>query len=110
MQYGANHSSTNFYQPNDFIPERWLENQQSSSPFVNDKKGAQKPFSLGARSCLGYKLAYLELRLILAKMIWNFDISRPNGSESGLDWTRQKTYAVWVREPFIARLAAASTS
>ncbi|PQE30432.1 benzoate 4-monooxygenase cytochrome P450 protein [Rutstroemia sp. NJR-2017a WRK4] len=110
MQYGANHSSKNFHQPNEFIPERWLEDPQPSSLFVNDKKEAHQPFSVGPRSCLGYKLAYLELRLILAKMIWNFDISRPGGPDSGLDWTSQKTYAVWVREPFIARLSPAHTS
>ncbi|KAI9642648.1 hypothetical protein NHQ30_008379 [Ciborinia camelliae] len=110
MQYGASHSSTNFHQPNEFIPERWLENQQPSSLFINDRKDAHQPFSLGPRSCVGYKLAYLELRLILAKMIWNFDICRPLGPKSGLDWASQKTYAVWVREPFVARLAAANAS
>lgn len=74
------------------------------------KKEAHQPFSLGPRRCLGYKLAYLELRLVLARLVCNFDICRPHGSMSGLEWTSQKTYAVWVREPFIARLAAANVS
>jgi cytochrome P450 len=108
MQYGANHSSSNFHQPNSFLPERWLETPpQTSSQFAKDRKEAHQPFSVGPRSYLGYKLAYLELRLILAKMVWNFDICRPQGPDSGLEWTSQKTYAVWVREPFVARLSAA---
>ena len=105
MQWGASRSASNFAQPNDFIPERWLAaSTASSSPFAKDKKDAQQPFSLGARSCIGFKLAYFELRLILARMVWNFDISLPDGPGSGLKWDDQKTYAVWVREPFVVRL------
>ena len=40
----------------------------------------------------------MELRLILARVIWNFDISLLVGS-SGLDFAGQKTYRAWEKQP-----------
>lgn len=105
MQWGASLATSNFAQPKQFRPERWLEGgKDPSSPFVSDKRDALQPFSVGLRSCLGLKLAYFELRLILARMLFNFDISLPGGPKSGLIWASQKTYATWVKEPLLVRL------
>lgn len=105
MQFGAGRSEQNFAQPNEFRPERWLVNSKTQdSPFAEDKLNASQPFSLGMRSCLGQKLAYFELRLILARMVFNFDMELPVGLTPSLIWTDQKTYATWVKEPFIIRL------
>ena len=110
MQYGASRSKENFAQPHEFIPERWLNiDKLSASPFAKDRADALQPFSLGPRSCIGQNLAYFELRLILARMLFNFDIDLPNGPHSGLLWTNQKTYATWVKDPFIVRLIPVST-
>ncbi|KAF5009700.1 hypothetical protein FDECE_4109 [Fusarium decemcellulare] len=46
-----------------FIPERWI------GEGFGDVKEASQPFSLGPRACLGINLAYLEMRIILAKMV-----------------------------------------
>ncbi len=59
-----------------------------------NKRDALQPFSLDLRSCVGQKLAYFELRLILARMVFNFDLAQPDDPGSGLVWTRQKTYAI----------------
>ncbi len=105
MQWGASRSTRNFAYPDEFRPERWLELDKSpSSPFARDNRDALQPFSLGLRSCLGQKLAYFELRLILARMVFNFDLALPNGPGSGLIWTSQKTYATWVKDPFFVEL------
>lgn len=70
--------STNFYCTNwdprywtkskSFVPERWLEGSGN-----HDNKEAAKPFELGPRVCSGINLAYLEMRIILAKLVWGFD-------------------------------------
>ncbi|MCJ1250221.1 hypothetical protein MMC30_007447 [Trapelia coarctata] len=105
MQWGASLSKSNFTDPRDFRPERWLEGAASpASPFTTDKRDASQPFSLGQRSCLGRKLAYFELQLILARMVFNFDMSLPDGPGSGLIWSDHKTYATWVKDPFHIRL------
>jgi len=109
MQWGASLSEDSFAYPKKFVPERWLESgKAASSPFALDRRDALQPFSLGPRSCLGQNLAYFELRLILARVIYDFDLSLPEGPGSGLKWTDQKTYATWVKEPFIVRLKPVS--
>ncbi|KAJ3579831.1 hypothetical protein NPX13_g737 [Xylaria arbuscula] len=50
-----------------FRPERWI------GEGFNDQKKASQPFSAGARACLGINLAYLEMKLTLAKMVWLYD-------------------------------------
>jgi aspirochlorine biosynthesis cytochrome P450 monooxygenase len=51
--YSAYHSAENFFDPDAFHPERWLEGEDSR--FINDKKDAFHPFSHGPRNCLGKK-------------------------------------------------------
>ncbi|KAI6763177.1 hypothetical protein HG531_013074 [Fusarium graminearum] len=53
--------------PYSFIPERWIDEG------FGDTKQASQPFSLGPRACLGINLAYLEMRIIIAKMVYCFD-------------------------------------
>lgn len=104
--------------PDAFIPERWLpessplNNQSSSDPpfehstFLNDKKSVVQPFSVGPRNCIGVNLAYAEMRLVLACLLWNFDLKVPETLFKGairkelLIFEEQKTYALWEREPF----------
>jgi hypothetical protein len=49
----AFHSPRNFTDPDEFIPERWIEGKNER--FVNDKVQAFQPFSLGPRNCIGKK-------------------------------------------------------
>ncbi|KAK4031827.1 cytochrome P450, partial [Parachaetomium inaequale] len=69
-----------------FLPERFLPgaSTDAESPFKNDKMDALQPFSLGPRACLGQNLAWAELRLILAKVVWNFDLGLPRDSAKWL--------------------------
>ncbi|KAI5926239.1 cytochrome P450 [Camillea tinctor] len=58
-----------FYLPDSFIPERWLDEER----FANDKKDMLQPFSYGPRNCIGKNLAYVEMRIVLARVLWNKD-------------------------------------
>ncbi|KAI3336049.1 cytochrome P450 [Ustulina deusta] len=67
----ATHSSLNFCEPDAFQPERWLgENEKFSKDHLN----ASLPFGTGPRVCIGKNLAYLEMLLITAHLLWNFDL------------------------------------
>lgn len=55
-----------------------------------------QPFHVGGRNCLGQNIAWAEMRLIIGRMVWNFDIS----PACDLDWTKQKTFMLWQKEPF----------
>ncbi|KAI8665637.1 hypothetical protein NCS56_01000100 [Fusarium sp. Ph1] len=83
------HNPDHFAQPNDFIPERWL----GDTRFDNDAKLALHPFSIGPQDCIGKNLANAEMRLILARLAWNFDIRLADDS---FDWERRcESYFLW---------------
>lgn len=74
--WAATHSRLNFYEPDMFRPERWLGVDEK---FSNDHLNASLPFGTGPRVCIGRNLAYLEMRLILSHLLWNFDIELDRG-------------------------------
>ncbi|KAK1992305.1 cytochrome P450 [Colletotrichum falcatum] len=88
------HSPENFAFPDSFIPERWLDDD---ARFANDRKEAFQPFSVGPRSCIGMNLAHAEMRFILAKLIWNFDIKLHPDSQGWYEG--MKTYVLWQKDP-----------
>ncbi|KAF8867033.1 putative cytochrome P450 monooxygenase [Acephala macrosclerotiorum] len=99
----ASNSPSNFHLPQYFIPERWLLSAtiDTSSPFFNDHRAASQPFSLGPRNCLGKSFAYNEMRVILARVLWNFDLVLEKESAS---WNEQKTFTLWEKGALMCRL------
>ncbi|KAH2090173.1 hypothetical protein KXW32_002774 [Aspergillus fumigatus] len=86
----ASRAKSNFVEPESFIPERWLENRYPR--FETDHREASQPFSFGLRNLLGKNLAYAEMRLIVAKLLWNFDMTLYEGCR---DWGDQTSYIIW---------------
>ncbi|KAK2040152.1 cytochrome P450 [Colletotrichum somersetense] len=68
----STHSSCNFIDPDEFLPERWLG---EDARFAGDRPNASLPFGTGPRVCIGKNLAYMEMRLISAHVLWNFDMT-----------------------------------
>ncbi|OJJ99047.1 hypothetical protein ASPACDRAFT_120148 [Aspergillus aculeatus ATCC 16872] len=96
-QLAANHSSDNFTDPERFIPERHLGDPR----FANDSKTAMQPFSFGPRNCIGRNLAYVEMRLILARMVFNFDMEL---DQPGSDWLHQECFVLWQKPSLPVKL------
>lgn len=47
-------------------------------------------------------LAYAEMRLIMAKMLWNFDFELADPTD---DWmSRNRGYSVWYKVPLMIKL------
>lgn len=90
--------------PLDFAPQRFLS--ESSKEFADDSMSAFQPFSIGRHSCIGQSLAYAEMRLILAKLFFVFDISLADDGDVW-DWGKQKTFIFWEKEPLNVRLEMA---
>ena len=62
--------------------------------------GIFQPFAYGPRNCIGSNLARAEMRLILAKLLWNFDLHRPSlVDEEAMEWEKWtdklKCYFMW---------------
>ena len=97
-QWSANHSSANFRRPNEFVPERWTGDPE----FKDDKRRVVQPFGYGPRNCIGRSLAYAEMRVLLTRVIWNFDMELCEESRSwGID---QKVFFFFVKPPLIVKL------
>lgn len=96
--YSVAHDKRYFLEPYEFHPERWLPTDHSlyESRFDNDVKEASRPFSQGPRGCIGINLAYLEMRITLAKMVWHFDWELKS---HGIDWRRDTTMNMLWKKP-----------
>jgi cytochrome P450 len=90
-----------FHRPDSFVPERWLAEATGNpdSPFFGDQRDTFHPFSLGPRSCLGQNLAWAELRLIMAKLVWTFDFTLPQDPAKRLDWEDLRTFLHVEKNP-----------
>ncbi|KAF2462739.1 cytochrome P450 monooxygenase-like protein, partial [Lindgomyces ingoldianus] len=96
-QYPAYRSSRNFTDPDTYAPERFLGDPK----YQNDNLSVIQPFSVGPRNCLGQGLAYAEIRTILARLIWHFEMEL---EESSADWADQKVYILWDKQPLMVKL------
>ena len=68
--YLLHHREDLYPEPKQFKPERFLERQFSAWEFI--------PFGGGNRRCLGYALAMLEIKLVLATILTNFPLKLAN--------------------------------
>ncbi|KAI0548395.1 cytochrome P450 [Xylaria curta] len=75
--YSLHHNEDYF--PNSFVynPDRWIDSKNSEQ--ANLVRDAFVPFSIGSRACAGKSLAYLEIGLVLAKIVWYFDFESASG-------------------------------
>lgn len=63
-------SESNFKRAKEFIPERWLGDEE----FCSDRRDCFNPFSVGPRSCIGIKYVIRVLRRNLKKTFANLTI------------------------------------
>ena len=74
-----------FLQPTAFRPERWLRDKKDNlkSNMFNKAKEvfSSLPFGFGRRMCIGRRIAELELHLLLARIVQQFEIHYPPGAE-----------------------------
>ncbi|KAK4446266.1 cytochrome P450 [Podospora aff. communis PSN243] len=97
-QWAMYHNETHFKEPFSYHPERWL----GDPAFASDNKEAFQPFHIGPRNCLGRNLAYIEMRIILARVLWNFDMRI---AEESLDWmSKQRVFNFWEKGSLYVQL------
>lgn len=78
--YTIHHNPEYYPSPYLFKPERFLEGD------VETARSAFTPFSIGPRGCIGKAVAYMELRLTLAKLIWSFEPEEQPTNGKGTLW------------------------
>lgn len=96
--YALYHNEKFFAKAEEYHPERWLGDPE----FATDNRDVFQPFNIGPRNCIGKNLAYIEMRIILARVLWNFDLRLADESR---DWlSRQKIYLLWEKSPLYVYL------
>lgn len=64
--YSTGHDPHNFTDPQKFIPDRWLRDDNSEHKVL--KPHASIPFSMGSRSCVGKKIALYQIHSLVTKV------------------------------------------
>ncbi|KAL7809258.1 cytochrome P450 [Trichoderma gracile] len=110
FQMATYHNPKHWAEPDSYLPERWLPTTHAlyDDKFKNDNRATFKPFSYGPRDCLGKNLAYSEMRLILARLLFEFDFQLVPGQEGWHDALR--TFLIWERMPLKIYLKKRPTS
>lgn len=81
--------------PDEFRPERWIGGL---------KKPYTVPFSAGPRKCIGVTLAWVEMRVALAKLVMAFDWEIAGGISGGTNWIEEaRLKQLWKKEPLMMR-------
>jgi cytochrome P450 len=71
--YALHHNEEYYPDSFAFKPERWLGDEES----VARAKNAFNTFSVGQYNCIGKNVAYLAIKVVLAKMLWGYDVRVP---------------------------------
>ena len=97
-QWGVNRSASNFVRPNEFAPQRW----RGDAEFRDDKLKVVQSFSVGPRNCIGRNLAFFEMKLVLAKFLYSFDLELCEESRGWME--DQKVLFLNQRPPLMVKL------
>lgn len=104
--YTINRDPKLWHRSESFLPERWLADAgtDTSSPFFSDARHALQPFTVGPRNCLGQNLAWAEMRLVLAKLLWNFEFTPHSDASKRLQWEDLRTFLLVEKRPIYVGL------
>ncbi|KAJ7319206.1 hypothetical protein OS493_036369 [Desmophyllum pertusum] len=93
--WSLHHDPAIWDEPDDFRPERFLD---EDGKFVPPRADRFLPFSAGRRSCLGEHLARIELFLAFSRLLYNFKFENPPGCD--LPTLKPITGLVLMPQPF----------
>ncbi|KAI6084197.1 cytochrome P450 [Hypoxylon rubiginosum] len=97
-------SSQFFHDPHHFRPQRWLsvDHEKWDPAFKTDSTDSFFPFGRGPRACIGQAQAWRQMKLLVAKVLWTFDVEMvPN---QDFNFKRDfRLYAMWEKPKFWVR-------
>ncbi|XP_062539100.1 cytochrome P450 315a1, mitochondrial [Armigeres subalbatus] len=79
--YTAGRDEDNFYKPNEFLPERWIRRGDKNLSLTPFSPNASLPFSMGSRSCIGRKVALIQMQYLLSKVLSEYHLTVLNKKE-----------------------------
>ena len=107
--YALFHDPEFFPDPFSFKLERWIVDEEKgvSAASVELARSAFNPFSLGPRGCSGKNLAYLEMTVAMAKVLYRLDFRGLEGDALGgggpdMMWGRRGRGQFQTKDVFVA--------
>ncbi|TQN68726.1 Cytochrome P450 monooxygenase FUM2 [Colletotrichum shisoi] len=98
-------SSLHWKDPAAFVPERWLLEETDFSAYHEyDNRVAWLAFGTGPRTCIGKNIAMHEIRGVLARFLYDFDLAL---TPETVDWLHVKTHSIWAKPKLMARVTPA---
>jgi len=94
--YTIHHNPTYYQEPFMYSPERWIPEGKFNEHDVALAQSAFCPFSIGPRGCIGKGLAYIEMTITLARVLFMYDLRRAEGVREpgegieGSEWGRHR--------------------
>ncbi|XP_045772799.1 cytochrome P450 315a1, mitochondrial [Maniola jurtina] len=79
--YTSGRDEQNFSKPEMFLPYRWDRNDPRRESIDNHITSASLPFAMGARSCIGKKIAQVQLTELVRQVTNHFDIKCKNSKD-----------------------------
>ncbi|KAI0012288.1 cytochrome P450 [Xylariaceae sp. FL0662B] len=96
--YAFTRDSRYFHEPYNYRPQRWLPRDHPywEPAYANDATDDFHPWSQGIRVCPGKTLSQQETKLIIAKVLWTFDMEMLPGQH--VNFERDfKLYGMWEK-------------
>jgi cytochrome P450 len=83
--YAIHHNADYYPRPFDYMPERWLADSDVNPLHtkLSDAHAAFCAFSIGPRGCIGKGLAYVELTITIARVLFLYDLRLAPGTTLG---------------------------
>ncbi|KAK3348761.1 cytochrome P450-like protein [Lasiosphaeria hispida] len=95
--YAIHHNPAYYPAPFEYVPERWIASGGEDEGRVALAQSAFCAFSVGPRGCIGKGLAYIEMTITLARVLFLYDVRRAQGVEDpgegreGAEWGRHRS-------------------
>jgi len=88
-----------------YLPERWIAEDDSEEEKTKVAKAqrAFAGFSTGPRACIGKNMAYLEMMITMARVLFQFDMkltSTVGEGGPGLGWGRHRREERQIKDHF----------
>ncbi|RYP00760.1 hypothetical protein DL763_000640 [Monosporascus cannonballus] len=71
----------------EFKPERWIKTDENGNETFDARAGPSMQFGAGLRACFGKKLVYLKMRIVIAVLLWTFELQPPPEKLRGYEAT-----------------------
>lgn len=107
--YALHHNQEIFTDSAVFRPERWIPDEAAGidSESVSLSRSGFVPFSIGPRGCVGKNLAYMEMSIVMAKILFLADVRGVDGDDLGggrpdMIWGRRNKMQFQTKDIFVS--------